>query len=306
VAPERIAVVGAPSSAGAYAPGQERAPAALREAGLLEALVQAGWDEADDAGDVEGFRWAPDGDDPMAANVAAAAAVAARVAGEVARVLDDGARRALVLGGDCTVGVGAVAGAAHRGERVGLVYLDLHADMNVPDATDDGTLDWMGVAHLLALDGARAELRDVGLRTPLLQGKDLVLVGFDPDHATAFELAAIAEHDVTVVTVADLAADPKGAARRALATLADCDVLSVHLDIDLVDFLELPLSENTERDGGVTFQTALTALAVLAAHDRTATVTLTELNPDHGAADGSTLATFVEGVAAALAPRNCR
>lgn len=304
MAPERIAVIGAPSSAGAYAPGQERAPAALRAAGLLEALVQAGWDEADDTGDVEGFRWAPDGDDPLAANVEAAAAVAARVAAEVRRVLDDGARRALVLGGDCTVGVGAVAGAAHRG-RVGLVYLDLHADMNVPDATEDGTLDWMGVAHMLALDGTRPELRDVGLRTPLLQGKDLVLVGFDPDYATAFELAAIAEHDVTVVTVGDLATDPKGAARRALAALADCDVLSVHLDIDLVDFLELPLSENTERDGGVTFATALAALHVLAAHDRTATVTLTEVNPDHGAADGSTLATFVAGVAEALAPRNC-
>jgi arginase len=305
VAPERIAVIGAPSSAGAYAPGQERAPGALRAAGLLEALVNAGWEEVDDAGDVEGFRWAPDGDDPAAANVADAAAVAGRVAGEVRRVLDDGARRALVLGGDCTVGVGAVAGVAHRG-RVGLVYLDLHADMNVPDATEDGTLDWMGVAHLLALDGARSELRDVGLRTPLLQGKDLVLVGFDPDYATAFELAAIAEQDVTVVTVADLAADPKGAARRALAALADCDVLSVHLDVDLVDFLELPLSENTERDGGVTLQTAMAALHVLAAHDRTATVTLTELNPDHGAADGSTLAPFVAGVAAALAPKNCR
>jgi arginase len=303
--PERLAVVGAPSSAGAYAPGQERAPAALRAAGLLEALVNAGWNEVDDTGDVEGFRWAPDAEDPEAANVAVAAAVAGRVAAEVRRVLDDGARRALVLGGDCTVGVGAVAGVQSRG-RVGLVYLDLHADMNVPHETDDGTLDWMGVAHMLGLDGARPALRDVGLRTPLLQGKDLVLIGFDPDHATAFELAAIAEHDVTVVTVGDLAADPKGAARRALAALADCDVLSVHLDVDLVDFLELPLSENTERDGGVTFATALAALSVLAAHDRTATITLTELNPDHGAADGSTLATFVAGVAAALAPRHCR
>jgi arginase len=303
--PERLAVIGAPSSAGAYAPGQERAPAALRAAGLLEALVNAGWDEVDDTGDVEGFRWEPDEADPAAANVAAAAGVAARVAGEVRRVLDDGARRALVLGGDCTVGVGAVAGAADRG-RVGLVYLDLHADMNVPDATEDGTLDWMGVAHLLALDGTRPELRDVGPRTPLLQGKDLVLVGFDPDYATAFELAAIAEHEVTVVTVADLATDPKGAARRALAALADCDVLCLHLDVDLVDFLELPLSENTERDGGVTLQTALAALGVLAAHDRTATITLTELNPDHGAADGSTLAAFVAGVAAALAPKSCR
>jgi arginase len=131
----------------------------------------------------------------------------------------------------------------------------------------------------------------------------VVLVGFDPDHATAFELAAIAEQDLTVVTLADLANDPKGAARRALAALSGCDVLAVHLDVDVIDFLDLPLSENTERDGGVTLEVALGALAVLAAHERTATVTITELNPDHGATDGSTLRTFVAGLAAALAPR---
>ncbi|HWH95826.1 MAG TPA: arginase family protein, partial [Baekduia sp.] len=211
----------------------------------------------------------------------------------------DGAARVLVLGGDCTVGLGAVAGLADRG-RVGLIYFDLHADLNVPDATSDGTLDWMGVAHLLALDGTRPQLRDVGVRTPLLAGADVALVGFQADAATAFELAAIAEHGLTVVTLADLAADPAGAARRALAALADCDVLAVHLDIDLVDFLTLPLSENVERDGGVTLDVALKALSAAAAHPRCATVTLTEVNPDHGAADGSTLRTLIAGVAGAL------
>jgi arginase len=298
---DRLAVIGAPSSAGAYAPGQERAPAALREAGLLAALRAEGWMHVDDAGDVPGFRWAPDPEDPLAANVGEAARVACKVSSAVRRELGSGADRALVLGGDCTVAIGAVAGVADRG-RVGLVYLDLHADLNVPAAVDDGALDWMGVAHLLALDGTRPALRDVGLRTPLLRGADVALVGFDPDHATAFELAAIAEQGVACESVGALALDPAAAARRAVAALGDADVLAVHVDVDLVDFLELPLSENTERDGGVTLEAALTALAVVAADPRCAAISLGEVNPDHGAEDGSTLKTLIGGLAAALAP----
>jgi arginase len=296
----QLAVVGAPTSAGAYAPGQERAPRALRDAGLLGALRDAGW-AVDDRGDVDEVRWAPDPHDPRAANVAAAAGVATDVAAGVRDALDGGgADRVLVLGGDCTVGVGTVAGLADRG-RVGLVYLDLHADLNVPAATGDGALDWMGVAHLLGLEGTRPALRDVGPRTPLLAAEDVVIVGFDADHATPFELATIHERGVPAIPLAELAADPQGAGRRALAGLASCDVLAVHLDVDLVDFLTLPLSENVERDGGVTLDVALAVLGLVAAHPRCAAITVTEVNPDHGAADGSTLATFAGALARALA-----
>jgi arginase len=51
---ERLALIGAPSSAGAYAPGQERAPAALREVGLPKLLEAEGIDVQDRA-DVSGF-----------------------------------------------------------------------------------------------------------------------------------------------------------------------------------------------------------------------------------------------------------
>jgi arginase len=296
----RLVVVGAPSSAGAYAPGQERAPRALREAGLPAALDAAGW-AVEDRGDVPAARWTPDPDDPRAAN----AHVAGRVAGDVAVLvrdaLFDGAGRVVVLGGDCTVGVGSVAGLADRG-RVGLVYLDLHADLNVPESTGDGALDWMGVAHLLGLEGARAPLRDVGPRTPLLAGPDVALVGLSADHATAFELATVAEQGLVVESIGALTSAPAAAARRAVEALADCDVLAVHLDVDVIDFLTLPLSENVDRDGGVTLDAAMAALAVAAGDPRCATVTITEVNPDHGAADGSTLRTLVDGLAGALAP----
>ena len=99
-----VCVIGAPSSAGAYAPGQEKAPAAFRRHGLIAALREGGL-RVDDLGDVAGFRWRPDLDNPKAMNVGAAAAVARAVADKVAEAVET-AGRVLVLGGDCTVELG--------------------------------------------------------------------------------------------------------------------------------------------------------------------------------------------------------
>ena len=150
-----IGIIGAPSSAGAYAPGQERAPAALRDAGLLRDLADRGA-EVHDRGDTTPFRWSPDRASPRAQNVAAAAGTIAAVAESVAAALDAG-EVALVLGGDCTVGLGAVRALAAT-PGYGLLYLDMHSDMNTPESTTDGALDWMGVAHLLGLEDTVPEL----------------------------------------------------------------------------------------------------------------------------------------------------
>ena len=55
----RVSILGEPSSLGAYAPGQENAPRALREAGLVERLRESGL-EVVDHGDAEMARWRPD------------------------------------------------------------------------------------------------------------------------------------------------------------------------------------------------------------------------------------------------------
>src|SRR5215210_8763742 len=81
----------------------------------------------------------------------------------------------LVLGGDCTVGIGTVAGHVAGAERVGLVYFDTHADLNVPGSVREGALDWMGMAHMLGVDGAAPELVAAGARVPLLSPQDVLL-----------------------------------------------------------------------------------------------------------------------------------
>jgi arginase len=294
VAMSRVTIVGAPTSAGAYAPGQEEGPRAMRDAGLLDSLA-AGGVEVADVGDVEAFRWAPDPRNPRAANLAAVVDRARQVAALVAAVREDGA--VLVLGGDCTIELGTVAGLRDRVGRLGLVYLDLHADLNVPSSVVDGALDWMGVAHLLDVDGAESELAGIGSSRPLLDDDQLVFLGIKP--GTEFEQATISRRDLPVVDIDALAADPEGAAGQALGALEGCDAVAVHFDVDLVHFLDAPLAENTDREG-VTLEAAATALRRLTADARFRALTVTEFNPLHGAADGSTTRRLVEVLARAL------
>ena len=129
----QLALIGAPTSAGAYAPGQEKAPAVFRAHGIVQAIRRAGW-EVRDAGDVAGFRWQPDPLRPKAMNLEAVVGVAQRVADRVADALHAG-EMALVLGGDCTIELGSLAGALRESRSVGLIYIDLDTDLNLATLT---------------------------------------------------------------------------------------------------------------------------------------------------------------------------
>jgi arginase len=288
-----------PSSAGAYAPGQEKAPRALRDAGLLVALTAAGIPVVDH-GDAEVWRWRPDRGRPLAQNLAAVVECAASTAERVREGLDAG-ELALVLGGDCTVGIGTVAGHLPGDDRLGLVYLDLHGDLNTPASVLDGALDWMGVAHMLGDADATPELSEFGPRAPLLADDQVVFLAHDRAQSTATELEAIESRGLVTIPAGAVAADAASAAGEALAALASCDRLAVHFDVDCIDFTDAPLSENTGRNIGLTQDAAFAALSAVLLDSRVSALTITELNPDHGAEDGSTLTAFVDRLVAALA-----
>ncbi|MCA9864590.1 MAG: arginase family protein, partial [Thermomicrobiales bacterium] len=165
--PTPLAIIGTPSSAGAYAPGQELAPAALRQARLLSRLTDTGR-EVVDYGDSPPFRWRPDRANRYAQNAAAVRDAILATAERVQAAASAG-QLPLVLGGDCTVGIGTVSGMLAAGPQpLGLLSFDLHADLNTPASVSDGALDWMGMAHLLDEPAALPALRQVGPRTPLL------------------------------------------------------------------------------------------------------------------------------------------
>lgn len=295
-----LALIGVPTSAGAFAPGQEQAPEALRAAGLVERLERAGV-QVTDYGDGPIWRWRPDRSNRLAQNLATVVAIAQSTASRVQQALGDG-MALLVLGGDCTVEVGTVAGHLPSGGRVGLIYFDLHPDLNTPESVRPGALDWMGVAHLLGEEQATKPLAHSGSRFPLLAPDEIVFFAYGPKNVTPWEREVMARRHLYGIPVDEVAADPEGSAARALAKLASqCDRLLIHFDVDTIDFTDLPLSENAGRNEGLSFERAMRALTALVASPLLSALTITEINPNHGAEDGSTLTTFVEAVVRVLA-----
>jgi arginase len=270
----------------------------MRDAGIVEGLRERGM-EVVDLGDVPRFRWRPDRERPRAMHVAAVASAIEAIAEKVARAAAAD-HVPLVLGGDCTIELGTVLGMRQHLPSLRLVYLDAHPDLNTPESVADGALDWMGVAHMLGEEDCAPELRDFGPRTPLLGDDQIAFLAHRRDQSTARELETIERRRLQTVPLSAVAADPAAAAGEALASLSTCDRLAVHFDVDCIDFTDAPLSENTGRNVGLTQDAAFAALAAVLLDSRVAALTVTELNPDHGAEDGSTLAAFADRLVAAL------
>jgi arginase len=292
-------VIGVPTSAGAHHAGQERAPAALRQAGLIDRLRAAGV-SVTDAGDLPGAAFAVDHEHPAGRNLAAVAGVAGQVADAVAGHLAAG-RLPLVLGGDCTITLGVIAGFRRQHPDVGLVYVDGDADVSTPgpDSGSSGIFDSMGVTHLLG-HGA-PELAGLAGPPPLLPPERLALVGGDPRETGLAGRKFLAEAGVSFQEGPALAADPVGVARRAIAEVsAASGPVVVHFDVDTVDSGDLPLCNFPHYGSGVTLEHAVACLRELRAHPSFAGLVLTEVNPTHDV-DGSQLDRYVDAMVTAIA-----
>jgi arginase len=297
-AERRVEIIGAPTSAGAYAPGQEQAPAALRAAGLIQRLSERDISVID-RGDLPSFRWRIDPTDPRAMNLLEVLPMAQGVRAHVADALRHDSR-VLVLGGDCTVELGSVAGAVDVDPSVGLVYIDLDTDLNTPDDVDDGALDWMGVAHLLALPGSRPSLSGLGARHPLLQPEQLLFFANDnstPHERKTMRALGLAEEPLPVVVK-----DPAGVGRRVAETWGrQFGRLLIHLDVDVLDYLDLPVAENTRRNRGLRLEQLTDALGELVTTPNWSVLTICEVNPDHAESDGASIDRLVDMIVQVVA-----
>lgn len=297
-----INIVGAPSSTGSYSAGQEKAPAALRAGGLLEALTETGH-EVQDHGDLTEQTWRPDRNRPFAQNLLQVAQSVRELSDTAAAVLGTG-ERMLVLGGNCTIALGTCAGLRRAGSNPGLVYLDPHFDLNTPQSTTEGALDWIGLAHALDLKGAAPELVEVLGPRPLLRPSRLSFLGVDSAGATEWEQAWVEQLALRVVSQAELVGAPARAAAVAREAVLP-GPFAVHVDVDVLDFIDAPLAENVNgRNSGPTVEQLEHALAELWHHPDCRALSIGELNPVHAAADPDSLRRFVAAVGRALALRD--
>ena len=289
----RVSVLGVPTSAGSHNPGQDKAPAAWRAAGLLGALQAAGLD-VEDRGDLVATPYRPVEPDGGLRDADRVVEVARRVATEVASIRAAG-RLPLVLGGDCTITLGALDGFGGGG----LVYFDGDADLTTPERSASAVADTMGMTHMLG--GGSPRLARLGSRYPLLRPGQVVLFGFDPAELDTGEWTELVARHLYAAPAPAVRADPAGEAQRARGYLDRRSVsYLVHFDVDVLHTGLFPLA-NFPHFAGLALDQASACLDEFAGGEGFGGLVITEVNPDHDPS-GQLLRTLAARVVRALAP----
>ncbi|MGH9620197.1 MAG: arginase [Bryobacteraceae bacterium] len=274
-----IAILGAPLDLGAGRRGVDMGPSALRLAGLNTKLPSLGY-EIEDLGNVSVAQQESTPTGPTNAKyLAHIAKTCEKLAGMVVGAMD-AQKFPLVLGGDHSIAVGTVSGAAaalrKRGGKTGLIWIDAHADMNTPESSPSGNVHGMPLACCIGC-GPR-ELTDLLGFAPKVEGKNVALVGIrDVDIR---ERDIVRHSGVTPFTMRDI--DERGlrnVMEQAIA-IASNGTAGFHLslDMDAVDPHEAP-GVGTPVRGGMTYREAHLAMEMLSDSHSMLSMEIVEVNP---------------------------
>ncbi len=287
--PKKIALIGAPSSAAAFSMGSEKAPAALRAAGLAEKLQAAGY-EVVDHGDCAPRLFADDDEHRRARNLTEIVAGLNDLKTRAELAVKSGAL-VLVLGGDCAQAIGLLTGARRYYKHVNLLWFDRDADLNTPASTPSGRIDGMVVAHIIG-KGA-PELVRFWSEAPLVREPDVTL----------FEQDFLAKSPMRHIHAAEI--QSKGASKAAHEALAqehaDAREFVLHLDADVIAQEDFP-AVNVPGSGGLCFDDVRASFVEFVKHKNLLGLDAAQYNPDKDT-DGSGARKLVDLLVEALSAR---
>jgi arginase len=295
--PKKIALIGAPSSAAAFLPGSEKAPAALRAAGLVERLQKAGF-EVIDHGDCAPRLFADDDEHKRARNLKEIVAGLNDLKTRAELAVKSGAL-VLVLGGDCAQVIGLLTGVRRYYKHVNLLWFDRDADLNTPASTPSGRIDGMVVAHVIGR-GAPELVRFFG-ESALVREPDVTLFGLerlDPP-----EQEFLSKSPMRHIDAADIQSKGGSAAARDGLTYvhADAHEFVVHLDTDVIAVEEFS-AVNVPGTDGLKMADVRAALSEFAKHKNLLGLVVAQYNPDKDP-DGSGAKKLVDLLVEALSAR---
>ncbi|MBM3726215.1 MAG: arginase [Acidobacteria bacterium] len=298
----RISVVGVPLDMGSGRRGVDMGPSALRVARLNARIAELGY-QLEDLGNlaVRQPESLPPGED-RARYLEPIAEVCAALAALVEHAAKEG-RLPLVLGGDHSIAAGSVAGVAAalrtRGERLGVVWIDAHTDMNTPETSPSGNVHGMPLASLIG--HGPVELTHLRGFAPVVRARNVALVGVrDVD---ALERGVVKDSGVHVFTMRDIDERGMRAVMADALRVAGDGTAGVHvsLDMDALDPAEAP-GVGTPVRGGVTYREAHLAMETIADAGSLVSMDVVEVNPVLDEANRTALLA-VELVASALGKR---
>lgn len=293
----KIALLGSPSSAAALRAGHERAPAALRAAGLADRLQSVGF-EVSDLGDTPIQVFQPDDEHPRARNVPAVLKAVRDLRPRVEVAVKSGALP-LILCGDCISVLGAIAGVRRYYRNVGLIYMDRDADLSVPATTATGNLDGMVISHVIGR-GAPELIRFWG-EPPLVRVPNVALFGLErlgPQEEQFLGSSPLRRHTSLEISAAGAAATARSALERMRGGNHE---FVLHFDVDVIVGQEFPATDQPG-DGGLSWTEARDALRTFASQPNLAALEVAAYNPDLDP-DGSGARRLVDLLAEVLAPR---
>lgn len=274
-----VAVIGAPMDLGAGRRGVDMGPSALRIARLHERLTELGY-QVEDLGNV-----VVDEPETLPSGPANAHFLPqiAHTCARLAEMVEKAAARdrvPLVLGGDHSIAAGTIAGLsrhfAKRKEKVGVIWIDAHADMNTPDSSPSGNVHGMPLA--CCIGRGPKELVELAGNVPMVEPDNVVLVGLRSvdeierlnvrsTGVHAFTMRDIDERGLRTVIEQAIAAASKGTAG-----------FHVSFDMDACDPAEAP-GVGTPVPGGLTYREAHLAMELIGDSGAMTSVEIVEVNP---------------------------
>ena len=293
--PNHLVILGAPTSAAAMSLGHEGAPKALRSAGLVPGLEDAGY-QVTDQGDDTPQLFQPDEDSPRARNVPRILKALETLKPRVELAVKSAALP-VILTGDCSSAIALIAGMRRYYRNVSMIYMDSDADRNVPATTPSGCVDGMVVSHLTGR-GAAELVRFWG-GPPLVREPDLALFGvsrLDPPEQAALENSPLRRYMASDVRKMGAAAAARAAVERVHGNVNE---FALHFDVDVIAGFK---ATNYPAQDGLSLDEVREALEVFVEQKHLAAIEIAAYNPTLDP-DGSGARTIVDLIVSVMAGR---
>jgi arginase len=278
--PRQIHILGVPLDLGQSRRGVDMGPSAVRVAGLEARLESLGHVVSDGGNVAVAIAETRNVGEPNAKYLKEIAETCERVAGIVLQTLEEGLTP-LMLGGDHSAAVGSVSGVAEfyrrRNQKIGLLWIDAHSDINTPETSPSGNVHGMPLAALLGL-GPDLLSNIFGWR-PKIAPENVVLIGvrdIDQTEKDNIRRAGIGQ----VYTMRDIDERGMRTVMEEALRVAGRGTVGYHvsLDMDWVDPEDAP-GVGTPVRGGATYREAHLAMEILADHGRLQSFEIVEVNP---------------------------